>query len=72
MTKKIECPKCGAEAYDNFTVWMKGQVGYTVFFDGNNIEADDEKCYEMGLVVISCQCGYESEDQSDFIVEVRE
>ncbi len=72
MSKKLKCPKCGDEDEGNFTVWKRGSVGYTVFFDGDDIEANDESYYELFFETISCQCGYESESQSDFLVDVRE
>ena len=72
MTKKLKCPKCGIEDIDFFTVWKKGEIGYRVHFDGDDIDGDEEAYYEMHFDVISCQCGYESESQSDFIVDVRE
>ena len=72
MTKKMRCPKCETEDEGDFTVWKKGDVGYTVYFDGTTIEADEESYYELYMDVISCQCGYESNRQSDFMVEVRE
>ena len=72
MTKKMKCPKCGTEDEGDFTVWKKGDVGYTVYFDGTTIEADEESYYELYMDVISCHCGYESKWQSDFMVEVRE
>jgi|TARA_R100000781_G_C4048626_1_gene116679 hypothetical protein len=70
--KKLKCPKCKTEDESDLTVWMKGEVGYTVFFDGDDIAANDESYYELHFETISCQCGYESENQSDFIVDVRE
>jgi len=72
LTKKLKCPKCKTEDESDLTVWKKGSVGYTIYFDGMDIEPD-EACYEETYFdVISCQCGYESESQSDFIVDVRE
>jgi len=72
MTKKMKCPKCGTEDEGDFTVWKKGDVGYTVCFDGDSIEADEEAYYELHFDVIACQCGHESKWQSDFMVEVKE
>ena len=72
MTKKLKCPKCGTEDEGDFTVWKRGSVGFTVYFDGTMVEADDERYTELYFEAISCQCGYESESESDFLVEVRE
>ena len=73
MTKwKMKCPKCGTEDEGDFTVWHKGTVGFGVYVDGANIEPDDERYHELYYEAISCQCGYESERHSDFLVEVRE
>ena len=72
MKKKLKCPKCGTEDEGDFTIWKNGEIGYSVYFDSHtgDIEADNERHYEMYNEVISCQCGYESEKQSDFLVEV--
>ena len=70
--KKLKCPKCGTEDEGDFTVWKKGEIGYTVHFDGTDIDPDEMSYDETHIEVYSCQCGYESENQSDFMVEVRE
>ena len=72
MTKKLKCPKCGTENEGDFTVWKKGEIGSTAYFDGDDIEADEEAHAYLHFDVISCQCGYESSSQWDFIVEERE
>ena len=72
MTKKMKCPKCGTEDEGDFTLWHKGSIGFTVYFDGADIAPDEGAYHELFFEAISCQCGYESESQSDFIVEVRE
>ena len=71
MTKKLKCPKCGTEDEGDLTVWKKGEVGYTVHFDGTDIDPDEMSYDETHIEVYSCQCGYESKWQSDFIVDVR-
>jgi len=71
MTKKMKCPKCGTEDEGDFTIWKKGDVGYTVYFDGNQVEADEEAYYELHMDAISCQCGHESRYPSEFVIEVR-
>ena len=73
MTKKMKCPKCGTEDEGDFTIWKKGDVGYTVYFDGTTIEADEESYNELYMDVLSCQCGYESQFPDEhFLVDVRE
>ena len=72
MTKKLKCPNCGTEDEGDFTVWKKGEVGFTVYFDGTDIEPDEMTYDETYVDVFSCQCGHESRWQSDFMVEVRE
>lgn len=73
LRKKIKCPSCKTEEVGDIVIWKKGEIGYSVYFDSptGDIEADSERHYEMYDDVISCQCGYESEKQSDFIVEVK-
>ena len=72
MTTRMKCPKCETENEGDFTVWHRGNVGFTVYFDGTNIEPDDERYTNLYFETISCQCGYESERHSDFLVDVRE
>tara|TARA_Y100000361_G_scaffold30915_1_gene25789 strand:+ start:10614 stop:10832 length:219 start_codon:yes stop_codon:yes gene_type:complete len=72
MTKKMKCPKCETEDEGDFTVWKRGSAGFTVYFDGTNINADDERWTDLCFDAISCQCGYESQREADFLVEVRE
>ena len=72
MTKKVKCPKCGTEDEGDFTVWKKGEVGCAIYFDGTDIEPDEIVYDETYVDVIACQCGHESQLQSDFLVEVRE
>ena len=68
--KKLRCPKCGTEDESDLTVWQKGTVGFSVYFDGKDVEPDDERYTDLYFDAISCQCGYESTSQWDFIVEV--
>lgn len=72
LRKKIKCPSCKTENAYDFALWRKGEIGYSIYFDSSTgrIEADTEEYYEMYDNGISCQCGYESEKQSDFLVEV--
>jgi len=72
MTKKMKCPKCGTEDEGDFTIWKKGEVGYTVYFDGTTVDADEETYYELYIDVIACQCGHEARYPSEFVIEVRE
>ena len=75
MKWKFQCPKCKTEKLYDLTCWKKGTVGYEVYFDGEEIHAKDEMTYdEMYHDVFSCQCGYESDNDRDFMfpVEVRE
>tara|TARA_R100001015_G_scaffold12829_3_gene5528 strand:+ start:5801 stop:6019 length:219 start_codon:yes stop_codon:yes gene_type:complete len=72
MSKKMKCPKCGTEDEGDFTVWKKGTVGFSVYFDGTDVNPDDERYTDLYFDAISCQCGHESQWQSDFMVEVRE
>ncbi len=72
MSKKMKCPKCGTEDEGDFTVWKKGSGGFSVEFNGYDIDPDDERWTDLYFEAISCQCGYESQRESDFLVEVRE
>ena len=72
MKKKIKCPECGDE--DGITMWRNGSNGYTVYYNENydEIHYDSLDFDELSFETFSCDCGYESDDEKKFLVEVSE
>tara|TARA_R100000152_G_C6727397_1_gene152501 strand:- start:184 stop:405 length:222 start_codon:yes stop_codon:yes gene_type:complete len=70
---KIKCPDCKTTSPNDLTWWVRGTFGYTVNGVVGRTQLDvDRDCpahEDAGFDAVSCQCGYESIDEKDFIVE---
>ena len=72
MSSKVQCPDCKTTSPDDLTWWMRGTFGYrvtgVVSRDELNVDKDYPAHEDAGFDAVSCQCGYESSKERDFIV----
>tara|TARA_A100001391_G_scaffold205043_2_gene203141 strand:+ start:1001 stop:1222 length:222 start_codon:yes stop_codon:yes gene_type:complete len=71
--RHIQCPDCKTTSPADLTWWMRGTFGYRVIgtLSKRRLNVDEHSPTEedVGFDAVSCQCGYESTDEKDFIVE---
>ena len=68
--KKIKCPKCGDTW---FTMWCSGEIGYNIRYDEKSgIISNGIEYEEVAFELYSCGCGYETTNENDILVVVRE
>jgi len=73
MKKKIRCPECS----DTWiTMWRSGEMGYRAYYDEilQEVTYDEDTLEydELAFEIFSCSCGYQTKDDSDILVEVKE
>ena len=71
MKMKIKCPECGDTC---LTKWCSGEMGYNIVYDkySKEITRNGLEYDEVSFDTYSCGCGYETTNDSDILVEVKE